>query len=297
MNWISLNRHKILVKGKKSKLNLKGVNEEHKAFLHNILSNDIINLQNGRFNYNLMLDSKGSPLTDFFVYNDENVYILDTEEDPYQTIEKLNKLKLSLQVNFEILPSRHLYIFGENVESFIKSMGLNLEKFSFAKSHKYFVANNPLRLGVKGYDIFGDIENILDLLNPQDEISLQDFEDLRIKNCIPKIKKELKENILPLETNIWKYAISLNKGCYIGQEAVARVYYRGKPPRVMAKFLINKDIKEEDKIIFEGKSIGIMTSITTDGKTGLGFILRAKAQEGKDYDGIILEKVCEELNA
>ena len=181
-------------------------------------------------------------------------------------------------------------------DRFIKSLRLNVEKFSFAKNNGYYIANNPLRLGMNGYDIFGDIESVLNLLNPKDEISQQDFEDLRIKNCIPKVKKELKENILPLETNIWKYAISLNKGCYVGQEAIARVYYRGKPPRVMAKFLINKNIKEEDKIVFEGKNIGIITSITSDGKTGLGFILRVKAQEGKDYDGIILEKVCEELN-
>ncbi|HEV08840.1 MAG TPA: folate-binding protein, partial [Sulfurihydrogenibium azorense] len=123
MNWIILNRFKILVKGKKSKLGLKGIHEEHKAFLQNLLSNDVANLPDKKFNYNLMLDAKGSPILDFFVYNDENTYILDTDQEPSQIIEKLNKLKLSLQVFFEALDSKHIYIFGQDSEKFLTDLG------------------------------------------------------------------------------------------------------------------------------------------------------------------------------
>ncbi|MGC8941255.1 MAG: YgfZ/GcvT domain-containing protein [Sulfurihydrogenibium sp.] len=297
MNWIILNRFKILVKGKKSKLGLKGIQEEHKAFLQNLLSNDVANLPDKNFNYNLMLDAKGSPILDFFVYNDENTYILDTDQEPSQIIEKLNKLKLSLQVFFEALDSKHIYIFGQDSEKFLTDLGFPIpENFSFVKLDGLYVAKNPLRLGISGYDIFGNIDSILEKLDKTLEISPEEYEDLRVKNCIPKIGKELKENILPLETNIWKYAISLNKGCYVGQEAVARVYYRGKPPRVMAKFQFDKEVNEGDKITLEGKPIGTITSLTKDKKEGIGFILRAKVEEGKNFDGIILVKTCEELN-
>ncbi|WP_297886925.1 folate-binding protein [Sulfurihydrogenibium sp.] len=297
MNWIVLKRSKILVKGKKSKLNLKGIQEEHKAFLHNLLTNDINNLADKKFNYNFMLDSKGSPLLDFFVYNDENKFIIDTDQNPNELIEKFNKLKLSLQVFFEILDYKHLYIFGDDSKKILSNLGLPTpEKFSFEKTDKFYIANNPLRLGVSGFDLFGNIDEIVEKLDKNLQINENDFEDLRIKNCIPKIGKELKENILPLETNIWKYAISLNKGCYVGQEAIARVYYRGKPPRVMAKFSFSKNVKEGEKITFDEKPVGTITSITKDGHEGIGFILRSKVWEGKDYNGIILLKTCEELN-
>lgn len=298
MNWILLNRYKILVKGKKSKLNLKGIQEEHKAFLHNLLTNDINNLPDKKFNYNFMLDSKGSVLLDFFVYNDENTFILDTDQKPEILIDKFNKLKLSLQVFFEVFSSKHLYIFGDKSDEILENVGLEIpEKFNFIKTEKFYIANNPLRLGLTGFDIFGNIDEIIEKIDKNAEVKQEYFENLRIRNCIVKVGKELKENILPLETNIWRYAINLNKGCYVGQEAIARVYYRGKTPRVMAKFSFNKEIKEGDKIILDEKPVGVITSITYDGKEGLGFILRSKAEEGKNYNGIILLKTCEELNA
>ncbi len=203
MNWVLLNRFKILLKGKKSKLNLKGIQEEHKAFLHNLLTNDINNLPDKRFNYNLMLDAKGSPLLDFFVYNDGNTFILDTDQEPSKLIERFNKIKLSLQVFFDILEYKHIYIFGEKVEESLSILGIQTpERFSFLKTDKFYVANNPLRLGVAGYDIFGNIDEIIEKLDKNLQVSQEDFEDIRTKNCIPKIGKELKENILPLETNI-----------------------------------------------------------------------------------------------
>ncbi|RMD46624.1 MAG: folate-binding protein, partial [Aquificota bacterium] len=69
MKWLKLKRSKIKVFGKKSKLVIKGIAEEHKAFLHNLFTNDINGLKPYHFNYNLRLNGKGYPIQDFFVFN------------------------------------------------------------------------------------------------------------------------------------------------------------------------------------------------------------------------------------
>jgi len=105
-------------------------------------------------------------------------------------------------------------------------------------------------------------------------------EDIRIEKLIPRIRKELREGFSPLEAGLLSYGISLTKGCYVGQEAIARVYYRGRTPRTLAKFEI-KNVKEGDKIREDNKDIGLITSVNSKGDKALGYILRARAQVGK----------------
>ena len=283
MKWIDLNRAKIKVYGKKSKLALKGISEEHKAFLHNLLTNDIVNLPEKHFNYNLRLNGKGYPIQDFFVYNYGDFFLLDTEEDSKKIIDEFDKLKLSMQVFFEDLTPnyKHIFIFGENADEFIKK-AFNIEQlepFKFVFQENVTVARNFLRNGEDGYDIFGEIDDVLNFLENKNKITQEEFESIRIENCIPKIHKELKEGYLPLETPITEFAISFTKGCYIGQEVIARVYYRGNPPRTLAKFSFNENLHEGEKIVDNDKKIGEITSISPKKNIALGYILKAKLRE------------------
>ncbi len=301
MNWLNLSRGKILVYGKKSKFSFKGIQEEHTAFLHSILSNDIVGLQSQMFNYNFMLNEKGHVLYDFFVFKDGDKYILDFETNEDTILEKLSKIKMSYQVYFEKLKLNHIFIFGEDVKDFINTVFGNVpEKFTFIKNENVYIANNPLRVGKEGFDIFTTDVSIYDKLDKSKEMYISELNRIRIKNCVPKVGKELIENVIPLETNIWKYAISLNKGCYVGQEAIARIYYRGKPPRVLAKLSYEGNIKKGDKIIFNDKNVGFITSIDNLDKVALGLILKAYAKEenifSKDSTILKVDKVCEDLN-
>lgn len=282
MKWIILDRYKIKVYGKKSKLVIKGIAEEHKAFLHNLLTNDINGLKEGFFNYNLRLNGKGYPTQDFFVFNLGDFFILDTEEKASEIIEEFNKLKLSMQVFFEDLTPnyKHIHIFGKDSEEFIKkNFDISLQNFQFKLLDGLIIAKNFLRTGNIGFDVFGNIEQVLNLLDEKDKISNEEFENERIKNCIPKIKKELKEGYLPNESPIFPYAVSLTKGCYIGQEVVARVHYRGNPPRTTAKFTFEGNLKEGEKIFIEDKKVGEITSISPLENVALGYILKAKLSE------------------
>lgn len=261
------NRDKLKVYGKQSKFVPVA---DHITFLNGIFTNDIKNLLPNQFNYNLMLNEKGFPIDDFFVFCFNDYFILDFEGRYSDKVERFDRLKLSLKVYFENIPLNHYFIWEEGSSEFIKEC-FNIEKlpekFSFIVKDGSIIAKNPLRIGIDGFDIFTQRE--LPVNTTQEE-----FENLRVESCIPKINMELREGIIPLETNIWRAAINFNKGCYTGQEVVARIFYRGKPPRKMVKLKLSKYIEPGLDIFFKDKKVGIITSINKY-LTSLGFMLNS----------------------
>ncbi len=295
MKWIVLDRFKLKVFGQKGKVLGKGIQEEHTAFLHNLLSNDIKGMKPYTLSYNLRLKQNGAPLQEFYVYKFQDYYVLDSEGNAQDTIEEFNKIKLSMRVYFEVLPYQHLFVFGEGSKEFISELfNQEINSMQVAQLQDAIVANNPIRLREEGYDIIAeDIGKFLEKLDKKDMVDASYMEYLRIQRCIPKIGKELREGFSPLEANIQTYAISLNKGCYVGQEAIARVHYRGRTPRTLALF--SGDAPEGTKIRDEEKEVGIITS--SFDSASMGYILRDRAQEGKIYlwakGSVTLIKVCQ----
>ncbi len=287
MNWIKLKRSKIKVFGKPVKVLMKGMTapEEHTHFLHSILTNNIKALKPGTFNYNLRLKQNGQPIGDFFVYKLSDYYILDTEIPAEKVIDELNRLKLSLKVYFEDLTSQmeHIFIFGEGSSEFVKdTFGVSLEDFQVAKKDDLLIGKNPVRLKMEGYDIIGNLKGMQ--LPADAEISETEFEDLRIERCVPKIGKELREGFSPLEAGVLNYAIDMNKGCYVGQEAIARVYFRGRTPRILVKMNIKGNVSDGDSITLNGKAVGVVTSIDAKGRLALGYVLRSILKESKELE-------------
>ncbi|SHK57288.1 YgfZ/GcvT domain-containing protein [Thermocrinis minervae] len=281
MKGIKLKRFKIKVFGSQGKVLGKGLSEEHTAFLHNLLTNDIKSMKDGTLTYNLMLRQNGSPIRDFFVYKLGNYYILDTDEHPNSLIPELEKLKLSLRVYFEKLPYEHLLIFGNGAREYIKeTFGLELEPQSLKSLDNLIVARNDLRIKEEAYEIMG--QNLPEV--PAQYIDEEDLEDLRIAKGIPAIGKELKEGFSPLEACLGGIAISFTKGCYVGQEAIARVYYKGRLPRALAQLEVDKGVQEGQEIVDqEGQRVGLITSVSPKSSLALGYILREKVKEGVTY--------------
>ena len=62
-------------------------------------------------------------------------------------------------------------------------------------------------------------------------VSEQAAECLRIEHGRPRYGFELDDTVIPQEAGLNERAVSFTKGCYVGQETVARLYYKGKPNR------------------------------------------------------------------
>ena len=274
MKFIRLNRSKILVRGEELRIRLKGMkgNREDIAFLNSILTNDILNLKEGQFNYNLMLKQNGTPVEEFFVLNMGNSYLLDSNCHAGKIIELFNKLKLSMRVTFEDVTesNNHYFVWGEGAEEFIRELvGTVPQEGTFVAKDNVVVANNTLRLRDVGFDIIGKIEEE-DIKG--ERVTQEEYEDIRIKRRIPAIHKELREGFSPLEAGVEKYAISFTKGCYTGQEAIARVYYKGRLPRKLVLLRFEGNVEEGEDIMDNGDKVGIITSVSPISPLALGYI-------------------------
>ncbi len=109
----------------------------------------------------------------------------------------------------------------------------------------------------------------VDLVGP--EIALPDdvpigtdegFEAARIEAGFPKMGAELTEKTIPQEAGIVGRTVSFTKGCYTGQELVARIDARGgKVPRRLVGLVIDgADVTAGDTLLFEGNDVGWVTS-------------------------------------
>ncbi|WP_299296427.1 folate-binding protein YgfZ [uncultured Mobiluncus sp.] len=109
------------------------------------------------------------------------------------------------------------------------------------------------------------------------------WEAVRISLWRPRLGREGKPGTLPHELDWLRVAVSLQKGCYPGQETVAKLTNRGRPPRRLT-FLDLDGSREELPAIgssltleSDGSEVGVLTSVAyhpTDGQIGLGLVKR-----------------------
>lgn len=90
----------------------------------------------------------------------------------------------------------------------------------------------------------------------------QSFEQWRIERGIPALQKKLAHEFNPLELNLWDW-ISFTKGCYIGQEVIARLDTYNKVQRTLCLISSKDEIVECEKLVDEEKKeIGTITNVT-----------------------------------
>lgn len=94
-----------------------------------------------------------------------------------------------------------------------------------------------------------------------------EFERLRILALTPAWGRELDERVMPAEAGLEERAISFTKGCYPGQEPVARLHYRGHPNRGLRVLALEgDDLPTYDaELSLDGKTVGRITSSVPDG--------------------------------
>ena len=100
---------------------------------------------------------------------------------------------------------------------------------------------------------------VLDERPEGDEASDEEAERARIEAGVPRWGAELDESILPAEAGLDATHISFTKGCYPGQEPIARLHYRGHVNRSL-RVLEVENAAPGDEIDYDGKNVGRITS-------------------------------------
>ena len=121
------------------------------------------------------------------------------------------------------------------------------------------IANREL--GVAAYEVIDEE------LPAWREIDEHELELLRIRAATPRYGRELDDRVLPAEAGLDARAIDFEKGCYPGQEPIARQHYRGRVNRTLRVLEIDgEELPEYDaELTFADKVIGRVTSATRDG--------------------------------
>jgi folate-binding protein YgfZ len=107
--------------------------------------------------------------------------------------------------------------------------------------------------------VLGDGE-VIDERPEGDEVDEAEYERWRIESGIARWGRELDDRVLPAEAGLDETHISFTKGCYPGQEPIARQHYRGKVNRRLRVLDVEGDAAPGDELLHDGKTVGRITS-------------------------------------
>ena len=103
-------------------------------------------------------------------------------------------------------------------------------------------------------------DEVLDERPAGDEVGEEDLERWRIESGIPRWGREIDDRVLPAEAGLDETHISFSKGCYPGQEPIARQRYRGKVNRKLRVLDVEGEAAPGDELLLDGKKVGRITS-------------------------------------
>lgn len=110
----------------------------------------------------------------------------------------------------------------------------------------------------------------LDADPPDSPVTDEELERLRILARRPRWGREIDERVLPAEAGLTGTHVSFTKGCYPGQEPIARLHYRGHANRTLRVLAFDGEPPEADsELTFEGKAVGRVTSAVRDPEAGV----------------------------
>ena len=287
----------------RGKLTVSG--KDHLKLLQGMLTNDVVKLETGSGNHAAALTVKGRMLADMRTFKMEDKVLIDLDPGLEETLAgHLNKFKLSYRA--EITNStetyNHFHICGPESSSIVESMFgpsvSGLAEYGFIKADyngSEILVIKLNRTGETGFDILtaaddGEsfLSGVLEQFGPGElkPFGSAAFESLRIEAGIPLFGTDMDDSTIPIEAELWD-ALDFEKGCYIGQEVIARIKWRGRVNWHLVGFMIpdNSGAGAGTKIYNEEKEIGRITSATFSYTIGssiaLGYIRREFREEGQ----------------
>jgi folate-binding protein YgfZ len=207
--------------------------EQAREFLDGQVSNEIATLADGHGRYATLLTNKGRMLADLRVLAVDDGLLLVTERVGLQALfDQVRRGLIGWQAELHkrTVELALLSLVGPRAEEVVRAAGLPIP-------------------GVQEHDVAGDVVRTdvgLDVLPAADraaevhasllaagavEASEAAAEVVRVEHGRPRYGIDLDETVMPEEAGIVDRAVSFTKGCYVGQETVARLHWKGKPNR------------------------------------------------------------------
>ena len=280
----------------RSQLRLCG--RDHVRFLQGMLTNDVARLAVGGAQYAAMLTPKGKMLADMYLYRWEDSVLLDMEPGMAAPVaERLERFKLTFKVDIvdQSPELATLHVAGPGARPLLEeASGAEAPREGWGKlvlGGVEAVAAPVGRTGEEGFDLFVSSQAAASLWRGllaagAAPVGMEAMETLRIEAGVPRYGVDMTEATIPIEAGI-EHAISYEKGCYVGQEVVARIHWRGHVNWHLRGLVVESATPPPPgaEVLDEGgKRVGRVTSSTLspalDKAVALGYIRRERADDG-----------------
>ena len=289
----------------RGKIRLAG--KEHLKFLQGMLTNDVMKLTDGEGTYAAILTVKGRMLSDMRVYKEGGSVLLNLEPGLNVKVrDLLLKYRLSYKATVDDV-TEELALFsvqGPESKNVLKAVGVTIPEL---KEHGHFkaaifgmevICASADRTGEGGFDLYvpaGSAEEAWNYLLEKgkgfdmEPVGSRALDVLRVEAGIPIYGRDMDEDTIPIEAGIWN-ALSFEKGCYIGQEVVARIKWRGHVNRHLSGIVMEEGFSPSagDDIFAGEKKIGKITSPAFSPGLGrnvaLGYVRREFVEPGTEVD-------------
>ncbi len=108
---------------------------------------------------------------------------------------------------------------------------------------------------------------VLDTEPSGEEVDADAWERFRVEAGLPEWGTEIDDRVLPAEAGLTDTHVSFTKGCYPGQEPVARLHYRGHPNRTLRRLELESSERPpaDAQLVLNGKTVGRLTSAVERG--------------------------------
>jgi folate-binding protein YgfZ len=271
------------------------------SFLHAMISNDVKGLRTGQGRYGLFLSHTGRILCDFDFYKLDAGILIDIDVSLLSDLlEGLGKFIVMDDVGLENASAdwRRLSLQGPTAGQIVEDL-LQVEApkraFEVKSVQDHLLLINRPSLAKVGYHLLIHPESaeelVQQILSHYGYLGVRPiggavWEILRIEKGLPRFGVDMSSKNHPLEPGL-EEAISLTKGCFVGQEAVAKAVHLGGVPKKLVKLLIEGSEVPVvgSSLLIGGKSVGIVTSATISILCGvpiaLGYIKRGMARAGQ----------------
>lgn len=260
-------------------------------------TNDLTSLPPQHYKKTVLTTDKGRiiDLITILNYSDHSI-VLTTENYEQRITEHLDKYIIMDDVFIERPEKKYssLIVWGEGIANKINE----LESITLSGDNFFEKEDNIIFADDFGYEkviyLTGEdkADNIKEKFQGSAEFSFNNYENFRISLGIAEGENEFNDLINPKECGLERY-ISYTKGCYIGQEVIARLDAQGKIPKQMVKLVSDSALTKDEKIYLDGKEVGVITSVS--GNIGLGFIRSIAIDTSKEYESagckIKIEKI------
>jgi tRNA-modifying protein YgfZ len=218
-------------------------------FLQGQVSNDIESLTPGGGCYATILTHKGKLRTDLRILRGDDWLWLDTEAIGHAVIRHmLETYSLGRDVRFnDVTEARTiLSLIGPEARDRLDARPPSEEHAFVEGEHGLYVATD---LGV---DVIGQPGLELGVEQVSEEVG----ECRRIETGRPRLGLDMGSETIPQEAGLNARAVSFTKGCYVGQETVARLHYRGKPNRHLRGLRLTEPAERGAELLLGEKVVG-----------------------------------------